>query len=68
MISDNDGQKGARRMNQNDYLIYYVWMIVVAILGSALLIPATEKEGIATVGGAIIFVACWLALKTLGCL
>lgn len=52
----------------NDFLIYYVFMIVAAILGSALLMTAMEKEGIATAGGAVIFVACWLALKTLGCL
>jgi hypothetical protein len=55
-------------MNQDNgiYLIYYVWMIVAAMLGSAHLIEATEKEGIAIAGGVIIFLALWFGLRSLG--
>ncbi len=47
----------------NNYLIVLVFAIVAGMWGSALILSATNKQWAAIVGGAIVSLAFWLAIK-----
>jgi hypothetical protein len=47
----------------NNFLIVIVFAMVAGMLGSALFLTATDKQGPAIVGGAIVSIIFWLAVR-----